>query len=459
MKNITTQTKSLFKDPCRPMCLHAFIRCFRQRPRRPYVNVYIIQCGLKWLALARLPTFRPPEIVLPCLLFSATLLYAPLVHAQITGVNSINGQPLILGAGGGEYVYIMPLTEGDPPEANTNAGFVGVGTTAPFTTLEVLSSVAGGTAPATSGTTDTTVNERIHYGWIGLDLGIVNNGTAYIQNRLVSNLASNYNLVLEPNGGNVGMGTTAPLYPLHVRNQSGVSVSGFYTNNDFLLGTTGSSFYMGFGATSGNTYTSLQAQTSGGAGAGSFSLNPGGGDVGIGTTEPAAPLDVAGGMRGSGSTVVNGGACSTEGMLGYDLANHAPVYCTGSVWSKWGASQVLSISGTMHSTSFAAFNVGAVEANTLLGTNPVTSTIIIPATGVYNVSLVGNICTGGSGTIELGIFVNGTEAMGVDDPGTSCGSAVATMGLALTAGNTLSGECLENAGRTFSCSMSVIKLP
>jgi hypothetical protein len=63
---------------------------------------------------------------------------------------------------------------------------------------------------------------------------------------------------------------------------------------------------------------------------------PGNGAVGIGmgTGQPLAPLDVVGGVRGSGAAVVLNGSCSPEGMLGYDLSNHQPVYCNGSKWTQ-----------------------------------------------------------------------------------------------------------------------------
>lgn len=63
--------------------------------------------------------------------------------------------------------------------------------------------------------------------------------------------------------------------------------------------------------------------------------NPGLGPVylGVGLQTPQAPLDVNGGIRGSGASVIVGDSCSPEGMLGYDLAHHESVYCNGAQWA------------------------------------------------------------------------------------------------------------------------------
>jgi hypothetical protein len=96
------------------------------------------------------------------------------------------------------------------------SGNVGIGTTVPFSPLEVQKLSAGAAVPATSGAADPTVVSRFHYGSIGLDLGVMDNGTSYIQNRVYNNCASNYSLLINPNGGNVGIGTTAPQSALHI---------------------------------------------------------------------------------------------------------------------------------------------------------------------------------------------------------------------------------------------------
>ncbi|MFI5350612.1 MAG: hypothetical protein ACHQ2Z_13780 [Elusimicrobiota bacterium] len=51
------------------------------------------------------------------------------------------------------------------------------------------------------------------------------------------------------------------------------------------------------------------------------------GRVGIGTSAPAAKLDVSGTIRLGNAGLTQGGACSPEGILTYDYSGHIPLYC------------------------------------------------------------------------------------------------------------------------------------
>ena len=127
-----------------------------------------------------------------------------------------------------------------------NSGNVGIGTTNPLVKLDVRGSPS---APATSGTAQTgSIRASQTQGDGVLDMGFYTSatGTAWIQSTNKSNLATNYGLTLQPNGGNVGIGTTSPAYALDVRDGivfAGKEVSDVgsisYTNTAAVLSSRG----------------------------------------------------------------------------------------------------------------------------------------------------------------------------------------------------------------------------
>lgn len=95
------------------------------------------------------------------------------------------------------------------------SGNVGVGTATPNLKLEALGVVG---LPATSGTAQTGIARFSQTGGVGVvDFGFGGAaGLGWIQSTNSSNLAANFGLLLNPNGGNVGIGTTAPTDTLSV---------------------------------------------------------------------------------------------------------------------------------------------------------------------------------------------------------------------------------------------------
>jgi hypothetical protein len=96
----------------------------------------------------------------------------------------------------------------------------GIGTTSPINKFEVVATTAD---PASSGS---SANGNVRLGTSSgshvLDFGLSSTSTyAWLQARLKSNYGTNYNLVLNPNGGQVGIGTTAPSSTLTVGNTDG----------------------------------------------------------------------------------------------------------------------------------------------------------------------------------------------------------------------------------------------
>ena len=96
----------------------------------------------------------------------------------------------------------------------------GIGTTVPVNKFEVVASNAD---PASSGS---SANGNLRLGATAsshvLDFGLSSSSNyAWLQARLKSNYGTNYSLVLNPNGGNVGIGTTSPAKLLTVGREDG----------------------------------------------------------------------------------------------------------------------------------------------------------------------------------------------------------------------------------------------
>ena len=158
------------------------------------------------------------------------------------------------------------------------SGNLGINTTTPTGKLHVN---GGMFAPAVSGTGS---NSLLRVGALPttnlvLDMGVdaTTNVYTWLQSRNQTNYATNYSLALNPNGGNVGVGTVAPVYSLDVNGGA----------NGFRAKASSSS--------STDTISTFESAS------GIQMIVRANGNVGIGTTSPANKLHVAGSITVDGN--------------------------------------------------------------------------------------------------------------------------------------------------------------
>ncbi|MDA8940894.1 hypothetical protein N9H34_02030 [bacterium] len=175
---------------------------------------------------------------------------------------------------------------------------VGIGTATPSSKLEVA---GGNTSTAATALFSIQKNEEGY----GLFSGILGSGTSWLQSSTKTESAY-YALSLQPNGGNVGIGTTSPGYKLHV-NGGGLQTTTATLNRISYYDGSGIGAYSSTGWNIGNYIGDLsltnnadnkdiifKASAGTAAPAEIMRIDGSAGNVGIGTTNPATKLDVRG---------------------------------------------------------------------------------------------------------------------------------------------------------------------
>jgi len=94
--------------------------------------------------------------------------------------------------------------------------------------------------------------------------------------------------------GNVGIGMPSPIFPLQIKTNTGATSQALQLNTTEWTTSVGSAFQVGFGASSGNTYSEIRALSEGYNVWNNLVLQSGGGNVGIGTTAPYSQLHLTG---------------------------------------------------------------------------------------------------------------------------------------------------------------------
>jgi hypothetical protein len=197
--------------------------------------------------------------------------------------NNLDGSLSMIYGGSANQGRMSVNMEGAERLVVTHDGNVGIGTTSPAVRGEIKNAASG--VPATSGTTQTNGVLRLSSTATTGIIDIGMNGSApWIQATDSGGLNNNYNLLLNPNGGNVGIGTTSPDGLLHAKVTTNTSET-IRLQNDDTLSTLG---------VSSDGYSFLTYQTAlhivpwdGSTWGGTKVIVDANGKVGIGTTSPS----------------------------------------------------------------------------------------------------------------------------------------------------------------------------
>jgi hypothetical protein len=284
-----------------------------------------------------------------------------------------------------------------PADFTDSGGFLGIGTTTPQSAIHVFNPGAVMRLDRSSG----TGNVAVTFAWNGTgvaDFGVPGANDNFINGAVAGDFAlRNFggNMLFSTNSGNssqmtlkstglIGMGTNSPTSALHVYNTAPVlrleRSSG--TANSAVTFTWAGVDQADFGVpgVNGNFVNGSQAgdfalrnfghnmlfSTNSGNSAQLYLKN--GGNVGIGTTNPAQPLDVAGNINSSGSvtaSVFSGSGASLTSLPAGNLTGTVPSAAISGTYSS-----AVTFSSASNSFSGSGANLTSLPAGNLTGPVP-----------------------------------------------------------------------------------------
>jgi hypothetical protein len=225
------------------------------------------------------------------------------VSGSVSATGTLTAQTLVVQTITSSVDFVTGSTRFGSIAANTHVftGSMSVSGSITGDGIIMSDTTAGAALPSASGASQSS-GLRLRLTTKGSSTAVIDYGTAggsggWIQATNKSDLSTNYNLLLNPNGGNVGIGTTSPLVRFQITQPNGVSTPtlGTPTGGLFIAGD-GNQYglYIGNDGNTGNSW--LQAMRNNTATPYNILLNPVGGNVGIGTTTTNEILDIEGNM-------------------------------------------------------------------------------------------------------------------------------------------------------------------
>ena len=344
--------------------------------------------------------------------------------------------------------------------SGSGSGRVAIGTSTPVSLL-TLEGTSGGAPPTTGqeGTSNALVRVRDDNN-VTLDIG-TSSGTSWLQSSDATAMGTNYAISINPNGGNVGVGTISPNVPLEVSKSAGGEI--------LRLATSTGTLYAGADAdppwfgTSSDDHLRLMTN-----GTEKVRIESGG-NVGIGITSPGFSLDVDGDINFTGN-LYEGGSLFVNTPWTIETSPDALNYTAGNVGiggvnpsstlevtGNTYISSNLSVGGTLtiNAITAAAFHslqavtdVGNVTSNTVQFSNATTGLVVDS-----NIVVTGNVTAaflhGDASNVTAVPSAQITGTLAVANGGTGTTTSTGTGSVVLSDAPTFTGDVTFDTNTLF----------